>query len=167
MTAHPEPARYERFDDQPAGARRELLDHAAACPDCRARLLRGDASRLFAFLALPPVPAGALERLGAGLARELDRGTPRRPSWRIPFAAAGLAASLILAGFFGLYALHATRVESPFAAIPAAPPATVASEREAPASGIQLISSPGEAQVLELTIGETQVTMIFDEALDI
>jgi hypothetical protein len=37
----------------------------------------------------------------------------------------------------------------------------------APSDGIELISSPGDAQVMEFTVGETQIVMIFDEAMDI
>jgi len=167
VSAHPDPGRYERFDAQPEEARSELLRHAAACGTCRDRLLREDPSRLVALLALSALPAPALERLSAGLDRELERGAPRRSTWRALPGAAAVAASLFLAGFFGFYLWRAPRPEASFAAVPSSAPATVARERRAPASGVQLISSPGEAQVLDLTIGETQVTMIFDEALDI
>ena len=36
------------------------------------------------------------------------------------------------------------------------------------AQGVELVASPGdEARVVDLTIGETRVVMIFDEALDL
>jgi len=167
MTTHPEPGLYERIDSQPGGVRSGLLDHAAGCAACRERLLRGDASRLFALLALPPVPERALDRLAVGLERELDRVAPRRRAPYLLRTGAALAASLILAGFFGVYVLRAPRAGSPVAAVETAPAAVVAGEMEAPAGEIRLISSPGEAQVVELAIGETRVTMIFDKALDI
>ena len=36
-----------------------------------------------------------------------------------------------------------------------------------PAGMTELLDSPGEAEVLEISVGETRLTMIFDEALDI
>lgn len=143
MTAHPDPGLFERFDLLSAEARSDLLGHAAGCAACRGRLLEADPSRLFALLAVQPVPGAALERLSAGLGEELDRVAPRR---RLPSrfrGAAALAASLFLAGFFGLYL---TRVPQPgfeLAAVPDAAPATLAADRKPPANGIQLISSPG------------------------
>jgi len=40
-------------------------------------------------------------------------------------------------------------------------------ERALPAAGVELLSSPGAARVVDLTVGETQVVMIFDEGLDL
>ena len=37
----------------------------------------------------------------------------------------------------------------------------------APERGLELISSPGEAEVVDFALGDTQVVMIFDKALDI
>ena len=167
MSAHPDPGLFERFDLLTADARSDLLGHAADCAPCRERLLEEDRSRLFALLAVAPIPGEALERLSSGLNTELNRVAPPRRDLRRFRAVAGLAASLILAGFFGLYMTFSPGPEPVLVALPASPAAMLASERKAPAGGVQLISSPGEAQVLELTIGETQVTMIFDEALDI
>ena len=167
MNGHPDPGRFERFDRLSAAARSELLDHAAGCAACRERLLEDDPTRLFALLSVAPLPDEAMARLSSGLEAELDRAAPPRPGLPRLRAAAGLAASLILAGFLGLYLTGVPRPEPSLAVVPAIPSAILASEREAPAGGVELISSPGEAQVLELTIGDTQVTMIFDEALDI
>ena len=167
MSAHPDPALFERFDLLSAAKRSELLGHAAECGACRERLAEGDPSRLFALLAVQPLPGEALDRLGSGLDAALDRIAAPGPA---PFrfrAAAGLAASLALAGLLGAYLTLSPGPDPALVALPSTPPAMLAREREVPAGGVQLISSPGEAQVLELTIGETQVTMIFDEALDI
>ncbi len=40
-------------------------------------------------------------------------------------------------------------------------------EREFPGGAFEILSSPGEAQVLDLSVGETQIVMIFDEELEI
>jgi hypothetical protein len=167
MSAHPDPALFERLDFLAADARSDLLGHAANCVSCRERLLAKDPSRLFALLAVAPLPGEALARLGSGLDAELDRIAPPRRGPRRLRAAASLAASLILAGFLGLYMVLSPGPAPVLVAVPANSSAMLASERRVPADGVQLLSSPGEAQVLELTIGETQVTMIFDEALDI
>jgi hypothetical protein len=36
-----------------------------------------------------------------------------------------------------------------------------------PINAIEVLSSPSEAQVLDLTVGDTEIVMIFDEELDI
>ena len=168
MTRHPESSLLERYEALTAGEREELLAHAESCPSCRQRLAEADPTRLFALLSRAPVGEQALERLGERLDRDLGRGDARR--WGSPWfrAAASVAASLALAAVLGSFALRPP-AGMPVASAPAAAPSGVVLAREGdPApGGVQLISSPGEAQVMELSIGETQVVMIFDEALDI
>jgi len=167
MIPHPEQRLVERYETLTADGRDELLLHAAGCPSCRALIAERDPSRLFALLAVKPVAAGDLDRLSAGLDRQLDQLTPRRRGSRGWRSVASIAASLLLAGIVGLPALrHAP--DSASARVEAPSPATVAVQRTSvPAAAVQFLSTPGEAQVMELAIGETQVVMIFDEALDI
>jgi hypothetical protein len=167
MSEHPDRDLFERFDSLPEGSRLRLLRHAVECGFCRARLLSAEPSRAFALLAAAPLPEDSLERLTAGLGQELDRIAPRRGAIHRFRTAAALAASLALAGFFGFHLLPSSRPDHGGATTVPLPIPALAREGKVPAGGVQLISSPGEAQVLELTIGETQVTMIFDEALDI
>ena len=168
MTPHPEQRLVERYEELSPARREELLRPAAECESCRALLARRDPSRLFALLAVQPVASRDLDRLSAGLDREIDRLEPRgRGSRRWP-AVASIAASLLLAGFVGLPVLrHAPdssrgRMDEP------RPATALAVQHEpSPMAGVRLLSTPGDAQVMELAIGEMQVVMIFDEALDI
>lgn len=170
MSQHPEPGLLSRFETLEGEARAELLDHVGGCAECRARLAEGDPTRLFALLALQPLPRPALDRLSARVDAELDRDARRRPSWPRFGAVASLAASLVLAGLFGIY-LTGRSTPEPAPVLPLEGPgparAEVLSEPWPATDGLELISSPGEAQVMELTVGETQFVMIFDEAMDI
>ena len=84
---------------------------------------------------------------------------------------ASIAAALILAAFLGVQMDRrepVTRVARVTPA-PAAPTVTLEAgvESSLPARGLELISSPGEADVVDFALGETQVVMIFDRELDI
>jgi hypothetical protein len=96
-----------------------------------------------------------------------------------------VAAALLLAGFFGGYLLAPgspvppERIAStpgqagPVLAGRQAPVEIVdpaaALERfdREPVTGVELLDSPGSGQLVNVSVGETQVVMIFDEALDI
>ena len=168
MNDHPEVKLLDRYEALSAAQRGDLLRHAERCATCRRRLAEADPTRLFALLSRLPVSEGALNRLTIGLDRELDRDDPKRPGSRWLGAVASIAASLALAAVLGSFALRLA-ADLPVASVPA--PAmggvVLAREGEPAPGGLQLIFSPGEAQVMELSIGETQVVMIFDEALDI
>jgi hypothetical protein len=159
MIRHPDPTRLTS-DDLPENERRELLEHVHGCERCRRSLASSDPARLFSLLALAPLPADALDRLSERVSAGVDRaagGRPRR--WA---GAASIAASLVLAGFLGgLLLRHEGSVA--LEAVASTPTTAI----EAPLAGIELISTPSDAQVVELAIGETQVVMIFDKGLDI
>ena len=140
-----------------SGEREQHLRHARECAACREKLLAGRPERLFMLLASEEQPAERLERLTADVMRQIEReqtGRRMRPRLR---ALVPVAASVALAGFFGIYT---TLQQDGAQTLPVL-------EASAPSEGIELISSPGEAQVMEFTVGETQVVMIFDEAMDI
>jgi hypothetical protein len=152
-------------EDAPSGGRRqEILRHVRDCAQCRSGLLAHDPARLFALLALEPLPAEALERLSRRVALDVEAREPR--SWRRYRTA--LAASLVLGGALGLY----LALRRPDAPAPVAEGRPIEVERllgqTAPAAGIELLSSPGPAaEVLAFSVGDTQVVMIFDEELDL
>lgn len=155
MRDHPIGA-LERFDALGPEARRAVLRHVGGCTACRGRLVAADPARIFALLSADELPAEALERLERRVREGID--DAKKPAGRRWIAqAASLAASVLLAAAFLGY-LWRTPAPLQAAAEPAAEP---------PAGEIFLISSPGEAQVVDLTVGETQVVMIFDEALDL
>jgi hypothetical protein len=172
VSGHLEQRQLSAFDQLDAATRRPLLEHARGCSACRKRLLAADPARLFALLGLDPIPEHALARLSARVDAVLDEqpGPARRRVRRRAIAFGSMAASLLLAGIFGGYLLDRDLRDPAVAAAPLALPEVAWMEplgQAPPVAGMQLVSSPGEAQVVDLNIGETQVLMIFDEALDL
>lgn len=137
-----------------------MVSHLRSCGACRARLADHDPTAIFALLALEPVPAGLLERVSAGVFAAThpadgspaevfaDRGFPR---------AAAVAAAVVLAALLGTVSLR-TRPGSP-----AGPAESVAVA--APRAGVAVLATPGTPQVVDLTVGDTQVVMIFDSRM--
>ena len=151
----------------PAPGRAELLAHVRACAECRVELASADPSRLFALLGSEPVPREALERLSQRVAAAIASEPRRRPaahSW----AWGALAASLLVAGMLGAYLLDRPGVEPPAPL----PPQLVEREAARPFSGtalpagmVEVLDSPGDAEVIEIPLGDVQVVMIFDTEL--
>lgn len=163
MTSHPD--LNPLLDESPGPARSELLLHLRDCPACRAWLASRDPSRLFALLALEPVPAAFLERLTAAV----DQAVPRvagRSTGVERWGLASLAASLVLASLVGAYLW-----EREAATVPSGSAAERLVEAvEQPAGpAFELLSSPGTAtvQVLDLPLGDSRLVMIFDKDLDL
>jgi len=168
MRQHPDSASLEGFDLLSVPERRAVARHALACASCREVLTRRDPSVLFALLALQPIPEEALNRLSERI--DLAVGAERPPAaGRRWLSVASVAAALLLAALFGR---ELGRVESPTVASSRglqAEPAVVSPPEDSilPARGVDLISTPGEADVVAFALGETQVVMIFDKKLDI
>jgi hypothetical protein len=152
-------AELARLDELPADRRAELLSRAADCAECRRRLVAVEAAAVFALLADDPLPAGALERLSARVDSEVDRLQGHGRGWR--GAVGSVAAAVLLAAFLGTYVSQ--RDDGP--APPAPAPALL--EAKAPLPGIELLSTPGRAEVVDVEVGGTRVVMIFDKELDI
>ena len=160
MKNHPTAERIRSIDCLAGPEREELLRHIAACDNCRAVLADEDPSRLFCLLSLEPIPVAALDRLSAAVA---DGIVPVRPAASRPYlTAASLAASLLLAAAFGAYFLNAPEPQEPWRA-----EVMELLDRNVPVRGIELLSSPGVAQVVDLEVGGNQVMMIFDKELDL
>jgi hypothetical protein len=171
MTGHPSPQRLSELETAAGQCRRELLEHVRDCAECRATVLAEEPSRLFALLSLDAVPPEILDRLSRRLGER--PAAPRRAAR--PFGAMlSLAASIVLAGFLGAYLLSHPPLEiATLDAPPPADPVWVSSRppepRDArhagPIHGVELLSSPGAGTLVNLSVGETRVVMIFDEAL--
>lgn len=157
MSGHPDP-RAARSEP----ARRECLRHLASCAECRASLAGDDPPALFALLALREPPKGALEEVSrsvaAGLAAERrsvldawrERGLPRL----LPAAVAASAAlAFVLAGLLG--------------PVPPGPSAPEFAAVEARRADVRVTDTDGPAQVVDLTVGTTQVVMIFAAEIDL
>jgi hypothetical protein len=163
------------LDDEPSSEaeRSELLAHLVHCAACRDVVGTKDPSRLFGLLALEPVPPVQLDRLAAAVEEALEEHeeheasgsgagavpAPRRVRW---LPAASLAASLVLAGLLATYVSRRDAAQQTEPRAVAARPAVPTT-----APGFELLSSPGEARVVDLAVGEVQLVMIFDEELDL
>ena len=146
--------------------RRELLEHVAGCAACRAALAAEDPSLLFSLLTLEPVPPSVLERVSRGVAQAAEAAGRDRAPRR--WALASLAASLFVAVALGGYAWLRPAPAPVVQATQAEPvPRQMPADTAVPVGMIELLESPGEAQVLEIDVGQARLVMIFDEALDI
>jgi hypothetical protein len=142
--------------------RAERLRHVRECASCRKEQFGHRPDKIFSLLALDAPDAAALDRLTDSITIRIERESADRSRRLQLRMLLPVAASIILAGFFGFYATM-QQTETSLALAPLEP----FLEAGAPTGGIELISTPGDAQVMEFTVGETQVVMIFDEAMDI
>jgi hypothetical protein len=162
MSLHPEAELLERLAGLTGDERARIVQHLDGCPTCRSIVSQQDPSALFSLLSLEPLPRDALDRLSASVAASLPDVMAARPRFVRHWAAA-LAASVLLAAFFvGSLLRDAPPVERV-----ELPPVPEIALPDAPERGIELLSSPGTAQLVDFTVGETQVVRIFDEELDI
>lgn len=147
----------EVFASLAGEARAAALRHVATCGACRASIAREAPEFLFALLSLEPESPEILDAVSEGVSRRL--GDPR-PSWvealrdrGLPPVVARLAVAAAVAAC-GLLFLRGPVPEGT-QPVPAAP------ER----AGVTLVEPAPDAQVIDLTVGGTQVVMIFDPEL--
>jgi len=184
VTGHLDRTRIRALDELAPAVREEALAHLAQCAPCRAVLASYGSERLFSLLVLDRIPEDALDRLSASVATAVGAEGPALPGRR-GFAAASLAASLLLAGLVGTYlfssrvdvapgAVAISRAESvPVPEVAEAPsgltrPAGVSTRNEEAlvANGFEVVT-PEEAEVVRVQIGDTHLVMVFDEALNL
>jgi hypothetical protein len=156
--AHP------RLLDGPAGVgREEALEHLRRCEACRREATAEDPTRLFALLGARPVPRRILDEVSGRVAaavRRVEAVRPAFPSARVRMASAWAGAAALAVALLLPLAGGPGRRSSADAAAVLAP-------ASAPRAGVQVVSSPGVSQVVDLTVGETQLVMIFDAGLDL
>lgn len=150
MSAHVDPA---VLASASGTARRAMLEHVAQCASCRSRAVEHDPSVLFGLLALAPVPEATLRDLSVEVARLAGR--DRSPYGALAAVAAwpksaAAAAALVLALLCG-YAMLREH--------PAAPEA-ISTIR--PRADVDVTSGQGVSQVIDLTVGETQLVMVYN-----
>lgn len=153
------------FDALADNRRAAALDHLQGCAACRAAWLAQGGSRVFALLARVPLPEDRLEQLSERVDAALDGLQQRLPARRGVFRVASIAASLLLAAALGAvlwnHELPVEQVATLDEIEALAPP-------DEEVAGIRLVATPGgEAQVLDLSIGGTQILMIFDESIEL
>lgn len=147
MTAHVAPERLEAASGPERGA---LLEHVRGCAACRAELAAAAPERLFALLALAPVPAPVLEavsrevRAGAAASRAAATPLARRLAAAAVLAFAALTGSLTLLG--------------------PAPPTPVA---RAVRADVEVAPTAAVSGVVDFTVGTTQVVMVYNGDLNL
>jgi anti-sigma factor RsiW len=133
--------------------RRVMLEHVRQCAACRRALAEHDPSTLFGLLAVAPVPEAVLDEVSAEVARRT--GSDRTPFGVIAGSApwprrAAAAAVLVLTLLSGYATLHQP---------PAAPQPIARSSQRA---DVEVESGRGVSQVIDLTVGETQIVMVYN-----
>jgi len=163
VSDHPVIETLRNLDDLAGAERDSVLDHAAGCERCREVLAAEDPTRIFALLGRRPIPESLLDDLSADVSAAIDAGvTPRgigpaRRTW----AVGAWAAAVLLA--IGL--VFVTDGEAPRA--PFEETVAEVTSMTTPRATVAVLESPGEAQVVDLALGETQVVMIFDREMEL
>ena len=167
MSAHPDLRPLLDGAELDRESRARLLAHVRDCAACRTEIAVRDPSLLFTLLACEPVPASVLDQLSERTAAAMA--AERRPRRAVPgWAWGAVAASLLTLGVFGTL-MNRSGVDPP----PPLPREVVATPplpsdpAALPAGMIELFDSPGTADVVEMTVGDVDVVMIFDEAMKI
>jgi hypothetical protein len=182
VTVHLTQQTLDDFDLLAGEQRQGVLQHARTCAACRIRLVSEDPGRLFALLSTDPLPEVTLDRLSeriqAGLVDRPEQPRTNR-GW---FAVAAIAASLVFVILVGVLSSRQAPLtelteltelpelnETSEPALATVTPIEIeaAAAQPAPMHSVELISSPGEAQLVDFTIGDIQVVMIIDRELDI
>ena len=133
-----------------------MLEHLRACPPCQRAVAGQDPSMLFGLLALAPLSPALLDDLSRTIARRA--GSDRPPygalaepaTWPRRAAAAAMFALTLLSGYATLYERSA------------APTPLALSSRRA---DVEVDSGRGVSQVIDLTVGETQIVMVYNGEL--
>jgi hypothetical protein len=150
LSAHVDPV---ELSGSSGPERREMLAHVAVCAACRSAVAADDPSQLFGLLALTPIPERVLDELSSDVARLAGR--DRSPYGALAGALAGprrvaAAAALALALLCGYETLREQ---------PAAPETASVSQ---PRADVDVDSGRGVSQVIDLTVGETQIVMVYN-----
>lgn len=133
-----------------------MLAHLRDCAACRELAAADDPSVLFGILALIPIPATVLDDLSDEVARRAGRYDRSHDvlalvaAWPRRAAAAAAAALMLLTG----YATFRDREIQ-------APPDALTSRR----ADVAVSSGGGVSQVIDLTVGDTQIVMVYNGEL--
>lgn len=160
MSAHVDPA---RFADASGIDRRAMLGHLRTCAACRAAAADHDPSLLFALLADTPIPERILDEVSRGVSRNAGRDRapwgsldPAAP-WLRRGAAAAVVTLALASGYLAMRegsAPPAVAVHVPATEIPARP--------AAPRADVDVGSVGSVSQVVDFTVGDTQVVMVYN-----
>ena len=154
MSGHVDPT---VFASAAGESRRLMLTHLAECSPCRARVAADDPSILFALLAVAPMPAAVLDDVSRETARHA--GLNREAFGSVAESAPGkrwvaVAAVLVVTLVCG-YATLRERITEPVA---------IVEQRRA---DVDVNPGSGVSQVIDLTVGETQIVMVYNGDLNL
>ncbi len=133
--------------------RRAMLAHVAQCATCRRAVAAFDPAILFSLLALAPIPESTLDAVSVEVARHAGR--DRSPVGVLFDAVAGprLAATA---------AVVALSLICGYAVLRGRPVAPSAISSSKPRADVEVESGRGVSQVIDLTVGEAQIVMVYN-----
>ena len=158
MSGHLDPAAVRAWDELTGDERMVHLRHVRECPACRAMLASECPEALFGMLSLSPLPAAALQSLSSNVQWAIEGERSSGIGIRRWLQMAGLAASLLIAGWLGAYLTRSEPDPGPEPPAVARQPVVKPEDwkqihqqidRMVPAEGIELVSSPSSAQVVD------------------
>ncbi len=149
MTAHIDLA---LLDAALGDSRRAMLEHAASCSRCRRALAERDPSSIFALLSLKPIPGDAQEAVSKAVAHRAghDRALPAEALSSSGPARRVVAAAVVVLALASGIATVVLR--------PSGPPAGLAAAR----ADVDVRPAASVSQVVDFTVGETQVVMVYN-----
>jgi hypothetical protein len=136
------------LEDAAGTPRREMLAHVASCRECRRAVAAYDPTLLFGLLADTRVPARILDQVSAGAAQRVAAASRPAPL-RAVAAAAALAAAVS-----GAVILRSTFAPRPEVAV-------------VPRADVEVHSEGPVSQVVDFTVGDTQVVMVYNPELQL
>lgn len=149
MSPHLDPARFDAL----AGAdRRAMVDHLRACPACRQAAAAADPTILFALLDRAPVPERVLQQVTTGVALRIA--ATARPGGVRAGAVAAMIALALLCGYATVQNV-----------VPQAPHALAGRElpsADHPRAAVDVRAAEAVSSVVDFTVGETQVVMVYN-----
>ncbi len=155
MSAHVDPL---QLDAAKGPARRAMFAHLKECAACRNRAAAHDPAILFGLLAFTPLPEPLLHDLSDEVARRTGRDRSAlgvlafATAWPRRAAVAAVVALTLISGYATLREKTAT------------PPELARSQ---PRADVEVHEGAGVSQVIDLTVGETQIVMVYNGDLNL
>jgi len=155
VTPHVDP---RELSEARGADRLEMVTHVAGCAACRDAVIDHDPALLFALLAIAPIPGRILEEVSTAVAPRPEASRPR-----LKVAAAAVIAGLALAsGYLTLGQRPRLAARSVATDLP-----TTASAASLARADVEVEPAGGVSHVVDLTVGETQVVMVYNGDLDL
>ena len=162
MTAHP---RIPVWDSVPKAERVKWIKHIDSCALCRNKWLDEEPSRVFCLLADSPIDETELEDLSSRVLEEIEG--DKRDHGSLARVTVVIAASFLLAALTVPFMVTPGPIgPSVDDQVTSTVPNSISPYQPA-ATEVEILATPGFSRVVDMTVGETKVVMIFDERLEI